>query len=79
MYPLDSSGAAKTCYVKVVSDDWVIVEFVTDREEEAYWRTPVHIEGDGARQHKIEVAEVVAGQIDSVLVVVKGWDEKTVH
>lgn len=79
LYPLDSSKAAKSCQVKIISDDWTIVEAITNREQEAYWRTPIHICGDGKKQHKVQVAELEAGQIDSVLAVIKGWDEKTVH
>ncbi|MBA7555974.1 hypothetical protein ES705_48668 [subsurface metagenome] len=43
LYPLDTSGAAKTCNVKVVSDDWAIVEAITNKWEEAYWRTLILI------------------------------------
>jgi len=75
VYPFDSTPAAKAGYFRIWRGDYRVVDYITTKGEFPNWRTPMHLLGDGTKQFKVEIAELVKGQIDSVFCVMKGWDE----
>ncbi|GAI02649.1 unnamed protein product, partial [marine sediment metagenome] len=75
IYPIDSAKDPEVGFFRAWCDDYRVVDYATKQGEFPNWRTPIHLLGDGTKQFKIELAEVVAGDIEYMSVIMKGWDE----
>jgi len=75
MFPFDESRNAKAGAVRTWCGDFRVVDYVSKKVEFLDWRTPIHLLGDGSAQFKAQMAELSAGDINEVSVVLKGWDD----
>jgi len=75
IYPFDAARAAKAGLFRAWCGDYRVVDYATTKGEFPNWRTPIHLQGDGTTKFEVELAEIGAGQIDHIFVVMKDWDE----
>lgn len=75
VYPYDDTKKAKAGFFRAWAGDYRMVDYITNQGEFPNWRTPIHLLGDGASRFKVELAEIVAGDIEYIFCVMKGWDE----
>lgn len=75
IYPYDAAKDPKAGLFRAMCCDYRFLEYITSRGEFPNWRTPIHMEGDGIGQFRVELAEVTGGDIEHMFVVMKGWDE----
>lgn len=74
VYPYDATPVAKAGFFRAWCGDYRIIDYVTSKGEFPNWRTPIHLRGDGTTRFKVELAEIGAGDIEHMFVVMKGWD-----
>lgn len=75
VYPMDTAKAAKLGLFRVYAGDFRVVDYGCNKGEFLDWRAPLHLTGDDTKQFKIQMAEIGSGQIDSIFVIMEGWDE----
>ncbi|GAI04173.1 unnamed protein product, partial [marine sediment metagenome] len=75
IYPYDDTKKATAGFFRAWCGDYRVVDYITNQGEFPNWRTPLHLLGDGTTQFKVELAEIVAGGIEYIFAVAKGWDE----
>lgn len=71
----DAAKAAKAAHIQVWSGDYDVLSILASEHITGTWRTPFYLWSDGTTQFKVEFAEVVAGDIEYVYMMMKGWDE----
>lgn len=71
----DVNKQAKPGYIRLTKNTWEIWEVLDSNYSTKYWRTSVYIRGNGTKQYRFEFKEAVAGDIEYIYFIAKGWDE----